>query len=112
MEYNLENNAFIAFFNDYGLRKNPKSPTFTGNINVNGKQMRISIWDRTSKSGKRMITGNIQEMPNYSGQHPDDQPNYKGMDSSLNHPIYGEPKQPGKPEDPGTIFTGSDDLPF
>lgn len=99
MENTLENNNFITWYNHRGLAKNPKSPTFTGQINVDGKIMRISMWQRKSKTGMDMITGNIQA--DNTGQ-------YQGNNSQ---PSY-TPPPPQIKEVPSYINDGFDDLPF
>lgn len=99
MENTLEINNFITWYNHKGLAKNPKSPTFTGQINVDGRIMKISMWQRKSKSGMDMITGNIQV--DNSGQ-------YQGKDSEPPH----TPIAPIKQVPSFVMNDGDDDLPF
>jgi len=51
-------NTFALFKNDKG--DNPKRPDYTGTVNVNGEEMRISGWIRESKKGVKYISGQLQ----------------------------------------------------
>jgi len=35
---------------------NPKAPQYSGPLNVNGKDLEISIWEKTSKAGKPFLS--------------------------------------------------------
>ena len=50
-------NTFALFKNDQG--DNPKRPNYTGNLNVDGIEFRISGWIREGKNGK-FISGSVQ----------------------------------------------------
>lgn len=50
-------NTFALFKNDQG--DNPKRPNYTGNMNVDGIEFRISGWIRESANGK-FISGTVQ----------------------------------------------------
>lgn len=50
-------NTFTLFKNDQG--DNPKRPNYTGNMNVDGIEFRISGWIRESANGK-FISGTVQ----------------------------------------------------
>lgn len=52
------NNTFALFKNDKG--DNEKRPDYTGTVNVNGEEMRISGWIRESKNGLKYISGQLQ----------------------------------------------------
>ena len=50
-------NTFALFKNDQG--DNPKRPNYTGNLNVDGIEFRISGWIREGANGK-FISGQVQ----------------------------------------------------
>ena len=50
-------NSFALFKNDKG--DNPKRPDYTGNLNVDGIEFRISGWIREGQKGK-FISGSVQ----------------------------------------------------
>jgi hypothetical protein len=50
-------NTFTLFKNDIG--PNPKRPNYTGNLNIDGIEFRISGWIRESANGK-FISGSVQ----------------------------------------------------
>jgi hypothetical protein len=50
-------NSFALFKNDKGL--NPKRPDYTGNLNIDGIEFRISGWIREGAKGK-FISGSAQ----------------------------------------------------
>jgi hypothetical protein len=50
-------NTFSLFKNDKG--DNPKRPDYTGNMNVDGIEFRISGWIREGQKGK-FISGSVQ----------------------------------------------------
>ena len=50
-------NTFALFKNDQG--DNPKRPNYTGNLNVDGIEFRISGWVREGANGK-FISGQVQ----------------------------------------------------
>ena len=50
-------NSFALFKNDKG--DNPKRPDYTGNLNVDGIEFRISGWIREGAKGK-FISGSVQ----------------------------------------------------
>ena len=50
-------NTFALFKNDHG--DNPKRPNYTGNLNVDGIEFRISGWIREGANGK-FISGQVQ----------------------------------------------------
>lgn len=49
MDNKLNSGAF--FLND--KKQNEKQPDFTGTANINGKEMRVSIWQRISQGGRQ-----------------------------------------------------------
>ena len=52
-----DTNRFALFKNDKG--DNPKRPDYTGKINVNGTEYRMSAWIREGQRGKFM-SGSIE----------------------------------------------------
>jgi uncharacterized protein (DUF736 family) len=51
-------NTGAAFLRD---NANPKAPKWSGPINVNGKDLQIAIWEKTSKSGQPFLSLKIEE---------------------------------------------------
>ena len=37
-------------------KKNPNAPDFSGPLNVDGKELEISIWNKTSKAGNDFLS--------------------------------------------------------
>lgn len=56
-------NTFALFKNDKG--DNPKRPDYTGNLNVDGIEFRVSGWVREGAKGK-FISGSVQLKDNNS----------------------------------------------
>jgi uncharacterized protein (DUF736 family) len=45
-------------------KQTEKSPDFSGNLNVEGKEYRLSAWKKTSKTGKKFLSVSISEPQN------------------------------------------------
>jgi hypothetical protein len=54
-------NTGAAFLRD---NPNPKAPKWSGPINVNGKDLQISIWEKTSKNGQPFLSLKVEEARN------------------------------------------------
>ena len=52
-------NRFALFKNDKG--DNPKRPDYTGTINVDGVEKRISGWVTEGKNGRKFISGSVAD---------------------------------------------------
>ena len=53
-------NTFILFYETD--KKTEKSPDFTGTFtDEHGKEWRIAAWERSSKSGKKFLSGKVDE---------------------------------------------------
>jgi len=50
-------------------KQTEKSPDFSGNLNVEGKEYRLSAWKKTSKTGKKFLSVSISE-PQTTGSAP------------------------------------------
>jgi len=61
MALNIENNQGIAFYNTNGLMRNEKSPTFKGEIMLEGRRVEVAIWERQTKSGTKMLTMRVED---------------------------------------------------
>jgi uncharacterized protein (DUF736 family) len=48
-------------------KKTEKSPDFTGTLNVEGKEYRLSAWKKTSKAGKKYLSVSISEPQSKDG---------------------------------------------
>lgn len=59
MAEQYDNTNTIAIFKaDKG--DNPKRPDYTGSLNCNGTDFRVSLWMRESKTGTKFLSGQIQ----------------------------------------------------
>ena len=58
MSLQLNPNSGLAFQNDRGSEK---APQFKGEILFDGKRIEVAIWERTTKSGKKMLSMNVQD---------------------------------------------------
>lgn len=61
MALNIENNQGLAFYNTKGLMRNEKSPTFKGEIMLEGKRVKVAIWERQTKSGAKMLSMAVED---------------------------------------------------
>lgn len=61
MSLELNPNSGLAFRNDRGLERSEKAPHFKGEILFEGKRIEVAIWERTTKSGKKMLSMNVQD---------------------------------------------------
>lgn len=55
-------NSGALFKNDKG--DNPNRPDYTGELNVEGKEMRIAAWLKTSKAGNKFMSLSVSEKEN------------------------------------------------
>lgn len=51
-------------------KNNEKSPEYTGNILLNGKEMRLSAWVKEGKSGKFLSVQVSESQPNPTSNEP------------------------------------------
>jgi hypothetical protein len=59
MAEQYDNTNTIAIFKaDKG--DNPKRPDYTGSLNCNGTDFRVSLWMKESKTGTKFLSGQIQ----------------------------------------------------
>lgn len=61
MSLQLNPNSGLAFRNDRGLERSDKAPHFKGEILFEGQRIEIAIWERKTKSGKTMLSFNVQD---------------------------------------------------
>mgnify|MGYP005993940165 FL=1 len=61
MSLELNPNSGLAFRNDRGLERSEKAPHFKGEILFEGKRIEVAIWERKTKSGKTMLSMNVQD---------------------------------------------------
>lgn len=61
MNLTLDNNCGLAFLNDKGLDRNEKAPTFKGEIEIEGTRYTASIWEKTTKTGKKMLSIRVED---------------------------------------------------
>ena len=65
-------NTIAIFRNDKG--DNQKRPDYTGTVNVNGKEYKVSMWLKTSQKGTQFLAGQIQEPYNANQQQQQQAP--------------------------------------
>lgn len=58
--YENKDNTLILFDNSAGLVKNMRAPNYTGTMVVEGKEYRVSLWERSTKNGAKYLSGNVQ----------------------------------------------------
>ena len=59
MAQEYDNTNTIAIFKaDKG--DNPKRPDYSGNLNCEGTEYKVSLWMRESKTGTKFLSGQIQ----------------------------------------------------
>ena len=61
MNLTLDNNCGLAFVNDRGLQRNEKAPTYKGEIEIEGTRYAASIWETTTKTGKKMLSIRVED---------------------------------------------------
>ena len=71
-------NSFALFKNDKG--DNPKRPDYTGKMNVDGINFRISGWVRESANGK-FISRSVQLQENTNSEYK--KPSLEGADEDV-----------------------------
>jgi uncharacterized protein (DUF736 family) len=59
MESKNKNNSGVLFKNS--KKTSDKSPDYTGTVNVNGKEMQISLWFKESQKGTKYFSAAFQE---------------------------------------------------
>ena len=74
-------------------KKSENSPSYTGNINVGGKEYKISAWVKESKNtGDKFFSISVSDPADAGG--------------------YQQAKQPAPRKDPGVSSLPDDDIPF
>jgi hypothetical protein len=61
MALNIENNQGLAFYNDKGLMRNEKAPTFKGEIMLEGRRLKVAVWERQTKSGAKLLSMAVED---------------------------------------------------
>ena len=59
MESKNKNNSGVIFKNS--KKTSEKSPDYKGTVNVNGKDMEISLWFKESQKGTKYFSASFQE---------------------------------------------------
>ena len=59
MAYEIKDNTF-SLFENYKMG-NDKRPDWTGKGKIDGKEVRVSVWKRTSQSGIEYLSGSVEE---------------------------------------------------
>lgn len=60
MAFEMKPNTFSLFEND--KRGNDKAPDYKGKGLVDGKEVKIAVWKRTSQSGIEYLSGTVEEV--------------------------------------------------
>ena len=61
----MKDDTIVLFVND--KEWNSKRPDYTGKALWKGEEIRISIWENTSKAGNQYLSGQLQEPFNGTG---------------------------------------------
>lgn len=64
--YEMKDNTFALFKNS--KKENDKQPDYTGEIMVDGRELRLSAWINVSKAGSKYMKGTVSEP--YNGEKP------------------------------------------
>lgn len=59
MAYEIKDNTFSLFAND--KKGNDKRPDWSGKGKVDGVDVRIAVWKRTTQNGVEYLSGTIEE---------------------------------------------------
>ena len=51
-------------------KKNPKGPDFTGKLDVDGRELRIVAWKRTTKDGSPMLSLSVEDPQAFKNSRP------------------------------------------
>lgn len=79
MAYEIKDNSFSLFLNDKG--GNDKRPDWSGKGKIGGKEVRVSVWKRTSQSGIEYLSGSIEELQ--KAEAPKEEPKEAVDDQSI-----------------------------
>lgn len=81
MAYIIKENTFTLFEND--KRGNDRAPDFSGKGQIGGKEVRVSVWKRTSASGVEYMSGSISDQTPQKPQQEQPAVTEDDTDSSL-----------------------------
>jgi len=74
----MKPDTIVLFPND--KEGNDKRPDLTGTALWNGEEIKVAVWENTSKGGKRYLSGQLQRPYNGSGNSPDVNVSAEGAD--------------------------------
>ena len=80
MAYELKEKTFTLFSND--KKGNDKAPDWKGKALIDGKEMRIAVWNRKGASGVEYMAGSIEE-PFKPVEQPQAEPAKEVLDDSI-----------------------------
>ncbi len=63
-----DTNTWVLFKAD--KQGNENRPDYTGKINIEGRELRLAAWVKTSKSGKKFFSGRVSEFQQQKPQEP------------------------------------------
>jgi hypothetical protein len=69
MAEQYDNSNRFALFNNKKTKET--QPDYTGTINVDGRELRLSGWVRKSKAGVTYVSGTVQEVQAQESSVPD-----------------------------------------
>lgn len=81
MAYEIKDNTFTLFVNDKG--GNDKRPDYTGKGKIDGKDVRVSVWKRTSANGTEYLSGAISEATPKAAEPAHEEPAKEALDDSI-----------------------------
>jgi len=74
----MKPDTIVLFVND--KEGNEKRPDFTGTALWNGEEIKVAVWENTSKGGKRYLSGQLQRPYNGAGGSGDVNRSAEGTD--------------------------------
>lgn len=78
MAYEVKDNTFSLFEND--KKGNEKAPDLKGKGLVDGKEVKIAVWKRTSQSGVEYWSGIVEETVKQEVAQPVEEPKPEAID--------------------------------
>lgn len=72
MAYEMKPNTFSLFEND--KKGNEKAPDYKGKGLIDGKEVKIAVWKRTSQSGIEYLSGSVEDAVKQETPQPQPEP--------------------------------------
>ena len=100
-----DTNRGVLFKNKY--KEKDSQPDYKGDINVDGKELEIAAWIKTSKAGNKFMSLSVSE-PYEERQQPKKSGSITPISSSVEEVTTVSMGDPGKDDDAVTV----EDIPF